>query len=163
MDHADLYQGINPKLAKRIAEGLVRVDDILNNGYIYGGISNEDRQRIRETIESAEKLGIEYADAVNSLVEYLADEVKIMEIGPIMPVTSMTKPGQPPKPAPGAQTQQAVAPVGAAANVNVTGQNTSSQPQLSQQELIKAMGDRMKDPNVSKDFAELLAKVMQRK
>lgn len=158
-----IYKGINPKLARRIAEGLVRVDDILNNGYVYGGISDQDRQRIRETIDSAQQLGIDYTDAVNSLVEYLADEVKIMEIGPIMPVTGMTRPAQAPKPAATAQTQQAVTPPGAAANVNVSGQSTTTQPEIDQQQLIKIMGDRIKDPNVSKDFAELLAKVMQRK
>ena len=90
--------------------------------------------------------------------------MKLSEIGAIMPVSGMTRPGQPPKPAATAQTQAAVPGVQPAANVNVGGNQTGTQPNLAgmnDADLIKALDKGLARPDVGKDFKELLAKVMK--
>jgi hypothetical protein len=84
--------------------------------------------------------------------------MKMFEI--VTPVTGMTRPGQPPKPANTAQTQQAVPPVSPAANVSI-GNTQVGSTQVNQQELAKNLDQALKQPTVSQDFAQLLAKVLK--
>jgi hypothetical protein len=85
----------------------------------------------------------------------------IDEIEPIMPVISTTKLPTPPKPAGTApMTQNAPQQPNAAANVQI---RTQPQIPINQQNLEKEIGDKLKDPTFGKNFAELLARVMQKK
>lgn len=91
--------------------------------------------------------------------------MKLSEIGAIMPVSGMTRPGQPPKPAATAQTPAAVPGVQPAANVNVSSNQTGSQQQapgnMNDADLDKAIGTALQRPDIGKEFKELLAKVMK--
>ena len=160
-----MSESIDLWLKMRIVDGLVSVKDIVEGKDVYGGAINNDRLALQKSLIDIMESGIEYDDATLSLVEFFKQE--LAEVGPIMPTTGMNRLPQPPKPAPGAQTQQAVAPASPAANVSIQSNQTGTQQQpMTAQDLEmlkKDIGTKLNDPNVSKDFAELLAKVMQRK
>lgn len=162
-------ENIDLWLKMRIVNGLITVKDLVEGRDIYGGAGHKDRIAVQRTMIGLMESGLDYEDAASSILEFFTHELN--EVGPIMPTTGMTKPGQPPKPAPGAQTQQAVAPVSPAANVSISSNQAGTQQQQPQQpmtaqdavNLEKDIVTKLNDPNVSKSFAELLAKVMQRK
>ncbi len=142
-------------LVSRITENLVRIQDIVENRRIYGGISEQDRNAIRGLYQQGRRLGIEHNDLVESIRNY------IMEIGPIMPVTAMstTTPAKTATAAtaPGTQTARPVNQPQPAANISI-----QQQPTTNPKELEKAISDRMKDPKFGTDFAQLLAKMLQK-
>lgn len=160
-------ENIDLWLKMRIVNGLITVKDLVEGKDIYGGAVHRDRVAVQRTVIGLMESGLEYDDAASSILEFFTHELN--EVGPIMPTTGMTRPGQPPKPAPGAQTQQAVAPVSPAANVSISsnqaGTQQPNQPMTAQDtaNLEKEITTKLNDPNISKNFAELLAKVMQRK
>jgi len=95
-----------------------------------------------------------------------------------MPTTTPMRTPTAPKPAGTApMTPQAIAQTPSAANVQIGTQTTAQTPSaanvqiytkpntgtINPQNLEKEIGDRLKDPTFGKDFAELLARVMQRK
>lgn len=92
--------------------------------------------------------------------------MKLSEIGAIQPVKPLTLPTQP-KPAPGAATQQAVAPTTPAANVQITGNQTGSQPQpnapmnpaMNAKNFSDTLKDIMTNAGLRSEFEKLIAKV----
>jgi hypothetical protein len=150
-----LPKNFDSKLVSRISENLVRIQDIVENRRVYGGISEQDRDTIHTLYQQGRQLGIEHNDLVESIRNY------IMEIGPIMPVTAMST-TSPVKTAtattaPGTQTARPVNQPQPAANISI-----QQQPTTNPKELEKAISDRMKDPKFGNDFAQLLAKMLQK-
>ena len=156
MNFENLNENLSEDLVTRIRSGLVRLEDIIEGRYIYRGITEQDYSALMQAYEHGLAEGIEHCDLIESLNTILG------EIGPIMPSTTPMKPPMAPKP-PGTapMTPQAPAQPGTVANVQVgTQPNTGT---INPQNLEKELGDKLKDPTFGKDFAELLARVMQRK
>ena len=105
---------------------------------------------------------------MSRILSVLKEVDQLKEIGPIQtikPVGMATAP----KPAPGAQTQQAVAPTTPAANVQVTGTQTGSQPAsqasaaanpaMNAKNFSDTLKDIMTNAGLRSEFEKLLAKV----
>lgn len=155
MGFENINETLSSDLTNRIQSGLVRLEDIIEGKPVYHGITEEDYSLIIGAYQHGIAEGIEHNDLIESL------KTIIGEIGPIMPTTSPMKPPVPPKPAGTApMTPNAPQQPNAAANVQI-----GMQPQtpVNPQNLEKEIGDKLKDPTFGKDFAELLARVMQRK
>ena len=150
----DLYSTIDSKLAERISQGLVRVIDIVEDRQVYGGINDNDREAVKAVYRRGLQEGIDPSDLILT-IESLVQEVTIPPVGSTAPAVP-----QPPKP-PGTAPMTARAPAEPepAANVQIGQQQQPVNPQ----NLEKEIGDKLKDPTFGKDFAELLARVMQRK
>jgi len=154
----NLHSLIEAKLAERIKQGLVRVLDIVEDRRVYGGISDKDRSTIKAVYRHGLQEGIESSDLVLT-IESLVQEVTIPPIGSTAP--GVPTPPKPPGTAP--MTARAPGEPEPAANVQIGQQPQSQQQPINPQNLEKEIGDRLKDPTFGKDFAELLARVMQRK
>lgn len=156
MDFENLNEVLSEDLTTRIQNGLVRLEDIIEGNNVYRGITEQDLAAIMQAYEHGIAEGIEHHDLIESL------KTIIGEIGPIMPTTTPMRTPTAPKPAGTApMTPQATAQTPSAANVQIgTQPNTTT---VNPQNLEKELGDRLKDPTFGKDFAELLARVMQRK
>lgn len=157
----NMTESIEQSLLKRIAEGLVRIEDILEGNEVYGGINDTDRKAIKDAFYDAMGRGWQYDDIVESLVEGVKIEVNLREasIGTIGTIPKIPTVPKPASTAP--QTPQAITQVPPAANVQISGtpvQNTPVDPK----ELEKAIDQKLRDPNVNKEFSQLLAKVMQK-
>lgn len=155
MSFENINETLSSDLANRIQVGLVRLEDIIEGKPVYHGITEEDHALIIGAYEHGIAEGIQHADLIESL------KTIIGEIGPIMPSPSPMRPPTPPKPTGTApMTPNAPQQPNAAANVQI---GTQQQPPINPQNLEKELGDKLKDPTFGKDFAELLARVMQRK
>ena len=158
----NIQESLTKDLIKRITSGLVRVQDIVDNRSLFGGITESDRSFINNIYKQGISEGIDPDDVVTSLETLLVSEEFIAEISPIAPITPVPKlPTTPKPPGTAPMTTQAVSQTQPAANVQV-GQQPNTQP-INPQNLEKEIGNKLKDPTFGKDFAELLAKVMQRK
>lgn len=62
------------KLMRNIAEGLVRMDDLVLNRPVYGNPSVTDRRVVQRMVREFAEAGIDYRDAVVELVEYFRQE-----------------------------------------------------------------------------------------
>lgn len=159
----NLESVVSTSLMTRITEGLVRIEDIANDRRVYGGVTAEEKQAIKQALMLGKKDNIATDDLVESLVEYFRQHLN--EIGPIMPVTGMGQSTIKPAAqtaAPGTQTQRPVTPAAAAANVAMSIQS------MNQQDLEKGIGDYLKkDPNFAKtvntSFANILANLAKGK
>lgn len=151
----NLHSLIETKLAERISQGLVRVIDIVEDRRVYGGISDNDRAVIKAVYNTGLQEGIESSDLLLT-IESLVQEMTIPPIGSKAPGVPT-----PPKP-PGTATMTARAPGEPEPAANVQIGQQQQQP-INPQNLEKEIGDKLKDPTFGKDFAELLARVMQRK
>lgn len=159
----DLKESISHDLITRIARDLVRVQDIIANKKIYGGITESERQAIKETYARAHSNNISKQDIFDSIVELCRSHLN--EISPVMPVTAMSTASNqvnksPAAAATGAQTNRPVTPADTAANISM--QLKSLNPQELQRGIDAAM---RKDPNLSKNinksFADVLAKMVK--
>lgn len=159
-----MTESVELSLLKRIAEGLVRIEDILEGNQVYGGINDVDRKAIKDAFYSAMERGWQYDDIVDSLVEGVKVEVNLREasIGTISPLPKLPTIPKPAATAP--QTPQAISQVQPAANVQISTGSTTTDPAATTdpKELAKAIDQKLRDPNVNKEFSQLLAKVMQR-
>lgn len=159
----DMTESINKTLIQRIAEGLVRVEDILEDNQVYGGIGEGDRKAIKDAFYNAMERGWRYDDIIDSLVERckLEGSLKETTIGVVSPATSI--PTAPKPVGTSTQTPNAISQVAPAANINIGGQQiTKPTTQQDLDNLTKSLEKTMKDPNFNKDFSTLLAKVMQK-
>jgi len=147
---------INTKLLNRIVEGLVRIDDIVKDRDVYGGISQEERNAIKQSIIESIDAGIDYNDSVSALVEYFKHQqfVQAMnEVGVIGTVGSTPAPGTPPAtgtPAPsaGAVTKP---PIGQpTANAAPTSAGTVTKPPINQQG-IAAMAQMLANAGINQN------------
>lgn len=159
----NISESITPNLMFRIVNDLVRIEHIVQDRQVYGGIKESEKNLIKEAVRFGLKNNINEEDVYQSLVEYFRQSLN--EIGPIMPVTGMTTANSKP-PAQtavaGAQTNRPVTPTEPAANVAVQLKS------LNPQELEKNIGTMLqKDPNLSKDinksFASVLASMIKNK
>jgi len=150
-----IADNINPLLRQRINTGLVRIEDIIADRRVYGGISKSDRNIVKSLYEQALHSGIDKSDAIYN-IESLIQEI----ITPVTTSRSIT----PPKPTGTApMTAQAITPPSPAANVQIGQQSSSTQTTtLNPKDLEKSINDRLQDPKFGQDFATLLAKVMQK-
>jgi hypothetical protein len=159
-----MTESVELSLLKRIAEGLVRIEDILEGNQVYGGINEVDRKAIKDAFYDAMERGWQYDDIVDSLVEGVKVEVDLREasIGAIGPIAKLPTVPKPAATAP--QTPQAITQVPPAANVQISTGSTTAEPNaaVDPNELAKAIDQKLRDPNVNKEFSQLLAKVMQR-
>lgn len=159
----NMTESINKTLIQRIAEGLVRVEDILEGKQVYGGIGEGDRKAIKNAFYDAVERGWRYDDIIDSLVERCKLEGTLQEttIGVVSPATSIPTPPKPAGTSP--QTPNAISQVAPAANVQI-GSQQINKPTTQQDldNLAKGIEKTMKDPNFNKDFSTLLAKVMQK-
>lgn len=88
----------------------------------------------------------------------LIDEAEIGAIQPITQTTSMTdKPNQP---AGNAQTTQGVKPVSPAANIQIGGSSVGQEKPMNPQDLQKQVQTVLQNPEVKRDFEELLKKMV---
>ncbi len=83
---------ISNSLSNRISEGLVRIEDILTDGKIYGAITPIERNTIKSLVKESQKSGLTYEDSVLSLTEYFKQrDYKLKEytsVGPSGPATT---------------------------------------------------------------------------
>ena len=106
------------KLMHNIAEGLVRMDDLVLNRPVYGNPSVTDRRVVQRMVREFAEAGIDYRDAVVELVEYFRQET-IKEDGlPSIPPLPTAAP---------AAAAPAVAPAAAATTAAVTPDEAAKQ------------------------------------
>ena len=79
------------KLMRNIAEGLVRVDDVVLNRPVYGKPTDQDRRAVYRMVREFADAGIDYNDAVIELVEYFKHELSELAVAPTIPAVG----GQP--------------------------------------------------------------------
>lgn len=152
-----VVESIDRKILQRIVEGLVRVEDIVENKPVYGGISKDQRLVIANLLETSGQ-NIKQKDIIEEFTAYL--ETCVFEAIPPTPLTPT--PGyQPPKPAPGAQTRQAVPPVQPvqpAANLAIASQT------MDPEKFKRDIANKLKtDPKAGEEFATLLSRLLQKK
>lgn len=85
------------------------------------------------------------------------DEAGISGIQPITPTTSMTD--RTDKPEGDAQTPQGVKPVSPAANVQISGNKVQDKP-MNPQDVQRQVQTMLQNPEVKKDFEEILKKMV---
>jgi hypothetical protein len=153
----DQIAALNPRTTKRIAEEIFTITDIIE-GKI-GSVCDQDRKRLLDCVVESVVDGFDINDAVISLESYI-QEAYISGTS-----TNFGTPSQPPapgaavQPAPGAQTSTAVKPVTPAANVSIGGAAVMN-PDKFKQDIVNKLKT---DPEASKTFAEILAKLMVKK
>ena len=83
---------ISNGLSNRISKGLVRIEDILTDGKIYGAITPIERNTIKSLVKESQKSGLNYEDSVLALTEYFKQrDYKLKEytsVGPSGPATT---------------------------------------------------------------------------
>lgn len=159
----DLIDSVGDDLVTRIARDLVRVEDIIKDKKIYGGITESQKQAIKQAHAQAHLNNISEQDIFDSITELCRSHLR--EIGPIGPVTAMTPPSNqanksPAAAATGAQTNRPVTPADTAANISM--QLKSLNPQELQRGIDTAMrNDPNLSKNINKSFADILAKMVK--
>jgi hypothetical protein len=63
-------QAIRPSVIKRIAENLVRVEDIVNDRQVYGLVTESEKTTIKSMVSQSSINGLAYEDAVIAVTEY---------------------------------------------------------------------------------------------
>ena len=83
----EISEGTMPsvKLMRNIAEGLVRVDDLVLNRPVYGKPTDQDRRAVYRMVREFADAGIDYNDAVVELVEYFKHELSELAVAPTIP------------------------------------------------------------------------------
>jgi hypothetical protein len=81
--------GLSPLLIKRISENLVRVDDIVNDRKVYGTITSNEKNAIKNLVHESSINGLDYEDAILSVTEYLKQfNTLVVEANVIGPTAS---------------------------------------------------------------------------
>jgi hypothetical protein len=78
-----MIDSISSTLLNRIVEGLVRVNDIVEDKNVYGGITENERHFIKQSVNDLLESGIDYHDSVDSLVEYFKDQKYVRSINEV--------------------------------------------------------------------------------
>ena len=80
-----IQSNISSKLISRIAGGLVRIDDIVENRQIYGGIALTDSVAIKQMVDESVAAGLDYDDTLIAIQEYFAQQkdTELNEVGTI--------------------------------------------------------------------------------
>ena len=60
---------VSESLMNRITKDLVRIQDVLENKEVYGGITESDRKLIKHSIRDLMETGLSFDDAVFSMIE----------------------------------------------------------------------------------------------
>lgn len=153
---ASLSSAVSYDLMTRIVNDLVRIEDIVGGHHVFGGITESEKQAVKEAVELGVDNNFEPADAIESLLEYFRSH--LAEIGPIMPVTGMNQPAiksPAQNTAPGTQTNRPATPVDQAANVAI--QLKSLNPAELEKNISTVM---QKDPTLTKDINKSFATVL---
>lgn len=76
---------IDSKVVSRIAMGLVRVQDIVENRWVYGSISDSDRAVIQQMYNESVDAGLDHNDSSLGLYEFFKKqhEEKLNEVGTV--------------------------------------------------------------------------------
>lgn len=76
---------IDSKVVSRIAMGLVRVQDIVESRWVYGGISDSDRAVIQQMYNESVDAGLDHNDSSLGLYEFFKKqhEEKLNEVGTV--------------------------------------------------------------------------------
>lgn len=76
---------IDSKVVSRIAIGLVRVQDIVENRWVYGSISDSDRAVIQQMYNESVDAGLDHNDSSLGLYEFFKKqhEEKLNEVGTV--------------------------------------------------------------------------------
>ncbi len=145
---------LDPKTTRRIAEQVYRINDILSGKV--GAVSSQDRERLLNCVVESVADGIDIDDAVIGLESYIQEAYISGTSTNFGTPSQAPAPGAAVNPAPGTQTSTAVKPVTPAANVSIGGAGIMNPDKFKQD-----IANKLKtDPNASKDFAEILAKLM---
>lgn len=76
---------IDSKVVSRIAMGLVRIQDIVENRWVYGSISDSDRAVIQQMYNESVDAGLDHNDSSLGLYEFFKKqhEEKLNEVGTV--------------------------------------------------------------------------------
>jgi hypothetical protein len=76
---------IDSKVVSRIAMGLVRIQDIVENRWVYGSISDSDRAVIQHMYNESVDAGLDHNDSSLGLFEFFKrqHEEKLNEVGTV--------------------------------------------------------------------------------
>lgn len=89
-----IQNNISSKLISRIATGLVRIDDIVENRRVYGGIALTDSDAIKQLVNESIAAGLDYNDTLIALQEYFTQQrdSKLNEVGTVGTVATTGTP-----------------------------------------------------------------------
>jgi len=89
-----IQSNISSKLISRIATGLVRIDDIVENRQVYGGIALTDSNTIKQMVDESIAAGLDYDDTLIALQEYFTQQrdYKLNEVGTVGTVATTGTP-----------------------------------------------------------------------
>lgn len=65
---------IDSKVVARVAQGLVRIQDIVENRWVYGGISDSDRAAIQKMYTESVESGLDHVDSSIGLFEFFKQQ-----------------------------------------------------------------------------------------
>jgi hypothetical protein len=156
---------INTKLLNRIVEGLVRIDDIVEDRDVYGGISQDERDIIKQSISESIDAGIDYGDSISALVEYFKHQQfvrAINEVGVIGTVGSTPATGAAPAPSAGAVTKPPIGQPTANAAPTSAGTVTKPPPPPLNQQGLSAMAQMLANAGINQNqLATITSKARQ--
>lgn len=123
---------IDSKVVSRIAMGLVRVQDIVENRWVYGSISDSDRAVIQQMYNESVDAGLDHNDSSLGLYEFFKKqhEEKLNEVGTVGTVGTTG------------------APTGNVANTAPTATGTVTNKPMSQQG-VDALGQMLKSAGLN--------------
>lgn len=130
---------VSESLMNRVVKNLVRIQDIVENKKVYGGLDTADRRLIVHSIKESMRGGLSFEDALTAMVEEFKQNISevgtIGTVGTVGANPATTAPGAPAKP-------------GTTANAAPAAQSTvKSEPMSSQG--IEALGQVLKNAGLT--------------
>lgn len=117
---------ISESLKNRVVRNLVRIEDIVENRRVYGGVDRNDQRLVRAAIKESMRAGITFEDAILSMIEGFKEEID--EVAPVG-TTGTVAPGAKPA-APATQANAAPASAGTVQSKPVSPQGVEALGQI---------------------------------